>query len=412
MTRAFLIDRWTNLEDVEPGPGGVNYNVRATHTLSDLEDHAKLIGDGGNHVIRFLPGDHDVEGKFWGRHMAHGGPFKPWPDGTPDRPNTIIIEPGARLFARRKSGATYAWPAIDLAAIKHWDVINANVAGSDFAGIRLAYVQGHPDRPCRVWGARTRDVAHSNIQVQGWWSAPWHPSAYIDVAGGTLEGGDIDRLAPEYGEGVYLGSGYRPQDGRPGWVDRTHHILVRCMRIDGVTSDAVEVKTGVTDYVIEDNLVSNITLPDGTDNTSRPVGFMTFSYANDRPDDGDRPVRGVVRRNRGYSLRAAEGSDWTRPPFLAGWGGIDLYSNAAWEFDHGTMVEARTGRGGFGAGVIRAFNNTAPDDRQTFRSYGDLGMVRVEHGSNRPDDGKPPTTGPWGGTADAGWGPGSGWQQQ
>lgn len=394
--RTFPIDLF-QLPDVEPMDGAEEYYIRpTTQTATDLQNaFAAMNGRGGN-VIRFLEGPHEIEARARGEMMGGLSWAK---DGADGRENTFTGDPGHSI--RAVQTGDQAFPAIDLAAVRFWGAIGLNIIGSDQAGIRVQTGAGSKDHPLRIWGNRIDDCASAAIAAQAWWRAPFTPSAHVDIRGNEITGGAGPR--PELREGIYVGTGFNPRAGHPEWVDKTSNVTIACNRISGVGSDAIEIKTGVTDFVIEHNEIFDIELARGTEDTSIPVGFLSVIYANTLRPGGDQPVRGIVRGNRLWNLTQAHG-DTPRPPILIGRGGVQCYSNIVWDCEAPAAIQLRSGNGGMGVGEILVANNSSDGPVvDNFAGYDDL----VER-DNNSNDGTVQMVGPLHGTADNGWGPGSG----
>lgn len=394
--RSFVIDRW-QLPDIGPTNGGKEYGIRPDpHVAADLENALiEMSGTVGN-VIRFRPGRHTVEARARGAMVAGLANVG---NGAPGRPNIFTGDDGHEL--RGVQTGEQAFPTVDLAAVRWWDAIGLNIVGSDYVGVRVQAAGGCDDFPARVWGNQIAACHSAAVAVQAWWKAPWVPSSHVHIAGNTIAGDVEGECVDEYCEGIYISTGYSLPD-HPEWVDLTSKVTISANRISRIKSDAIEIKTGATDFTIEDNEIFDCQLVKGSTDTSIPVAHVAIVYANTPRPDGDIPIRGVVRRNRLWNLTQESGS--VRPPILIGRGGVHVTSNIVHRCESDTAIVVGGGRGGLGTGeILLAHNATDKEAVLTPDSYPDI----VSHNNLSRAAGR--VVGPLDDTADAGWGPLSGY---
>ncbi len=72
------------------------------------------------------------------------------------------------------------------------------------------------------------------------------PSENVDVVGNTVR--DTGKKTARYGEGIYIGTGQFTGDD-------THHVFVGYNRIEDVRAEAIEIKTFTHDVVVRGNLI-------------------------------------------------------------------------------------------------------------------------------------------------------------
>lgn len=369
------IDTFT-LPGVVPTGGGVEYTIRSgAESLTDWNNALASMNATGGNVVRFLPGQHNGEYRVRGDRIAGGPPNAE--AGVAGNHNVITADAGA-IITGVQQGASFAFPAISIEAILHWDVIGVTIDGSDFSGIRFMHSGGTSGSRARIQGNTVRNCEHTHIKVRGWFEGGYEPSEFIDVTGNVLDGGSRSRTSPEFAEGFYAGTGHSPPDDDE-WVDLTNNVLFAKNLVMGMPSDSLELKTGCNLITIEDNVFHSAALVAGTGGTSIPVGHITLVYANTARPGGDVAVNNVFRRNRLYGLTQASGT--VRAPIVVGRGGTDVYSNIVWGCEAAAACHLDSGAGGMGTGNINVDGNTSDG---TFVSNVD-GYGSLVQSNNIPD---------------------------
>lgn len=370
-------------------PSGSGSMAAFTAALSSMNS------TGGN-VIRFQAGQHNGEYRVRGTKIAGGSA----PSGVAGNHNIITADTGAVITGVQQGASPE--PAIDISASDHWDVIGLTIDGSDFSGIRYMHSSGTAGSPCRVYGNTVMNCEHYHIKARGWFASPYAGVEHIDFVGNVIDGGTRSRTVPQFSEGFYFGVGPAPgPPAVPEWVGGATNINCRQNVIRRTQAEAIELKPGCTDIVIEDNLIDSCDLsPPSAQST--PTGHIMVIYANSARPGGDVPANVVVRRNRLYNLTQESGQ--TRAPIVIGAGGTECYSNLIWDCASPAAVHIDSGAGGMGTGTITVDHNTSDGTMvSNVDSYGSLVQA-----NNIPDQAAATFVGPTTGTADNGQGAGSG----
>lgn len=387
---------------VTTGTGGVEYTIRpGANSISDWNTALGAMNATGGNVIRFLAGQHNGEYRVRGDLIAGGGlPYGNAPAGVAGNHNIITADAGAIITGVQQGGFPY--PAVSVEATAHWDVIGLTINGSDFQCLRYMYVTGTAGSRCRIMGNTLSNPEAAVLKVRGWFENAYNPSTYIDVDGNTLDGGDRVRAVPEFNEGFYVGTGYDPPTDLE-WVDLTNNIRFRQNLVLRCQSDSLELKTGVDQIEITDNIFHSANLVAGTGGTSIPVGHITIIYANTARPGGDVAANVLFARNRVYGMAQASGT--VRPPIIVGQGGPEIWSNIVWGCEAAAACHIDSGAGGMGTGIIFIDHNTS--DGSFVSNVDAYGSITAAN--NVPDEAAPTFAGPTTGTADnEGQGPGSG----
>ncbi len=337
--------------------------------------------------------------QYWGTR------FRPedsnGPEGTAAAPITITAAPGVWIDPGNQSNNK---PALDIMYTTNVNVIGVRVRNSQF-GIRVLQSSGTPESPILIANNTVTDIGHAGIHV-GFNFDTREPSRNVRIVNNSVSRTGL--IAPEFGEGVYLGYGSQE------WIDQSSNIDVVGNEISFVTAEAVDIKPGVKHVLVEDNLIHDLSPLRG--------GAVTASYVASGPNpDPGTPIDLLVRRNRiwNVNLDGRSGSnDWA---IWVGHGGVTIEDNMVWGLrGNGGSTRAVRVRAPFdfgphpitirnntfwtaagwvaegepsGAGLVRASGNRGP-----------AGAAGIEQPMGQP--GAAPALGS-GGTADRGSGPGS-----
>ncbi len=322
-------------------------------------------------------------------------------DGTAEQPITIRARPGVWIDPGNLSNQV---PGLDVIGAAFVDVVGINVRNSQF-GIRLQRVEGSAERPVLLSGNTVTDIGHAGIHVAG--ELTTHaPSRHVRVEGNTVT--RTGQTAPQFGEGIYLGYGSRE------WVDTTSSVAVVGNQISFTTAEAVDVKPGTSDILVEGNAIHDLSPISG--------GAISAHYVGNAPNpDPGRPANILVRGNRIWNLNLdgrSGANDWA---IWVGHGGVTIEGNTIWGLrgnpDQTRAVRVR-GLHDFGPHPIRIVDNVfwtatgwmaegSPSAAHLVQASGNQGPagaagveVALAAGPEVPALGS-------GGTADSGHGPGS-----
>ena len=320
------------------------------------------------------------------------------PDGTPDAPIWITAEPGVWIDPGTITRGSVGLRVVEAA---HVHVVGLRVRNTHF-GIWIQGSTGTPASPLVVANNTVTDVGQSGLIVSDNTTATV-PSSYVQVIGNTIA--RTGRLDPQYGEGIYLGS------GTPGWVDHTHHVEVLGNDISATTGDGIDIKPGTRDLLVEGNLIH--------DNATQNGGAITAHWAGSpNPDptvDGNLVIRGnaIWNHNLAGDPAASDAAVWI------GHGGVTLDNNAIWSLREadtamGIRLQARAPFGPHPVTItnnifwtttsVHAFGDHTPKQLIVNGNKGPTGAAGVEETipttPGMPGFGEPST-------ADTGAGPGS-----
>lgn len=324
--------------------------------------------------------------------------------GTENEPITITALPDVWIDPGDISNNT---AALDVRAVDFVVVDAINVRQSQF-GIRLIEVGGTERTPSGVVNSTVVSIGHSGIAVQADFDT-LAPSGHILISDNSVS--ETGLTNPRFGEGIYIGIGSVERI----YMDESHDITVSGNRIFSVGAEAIDVKPGTRDVVVEDNLLYDLAPIDG--------GAISAHYASDpnpKPQELDRVT---IRRNRiwNQNLDGVPGAnDWA---IWVGHGGVTIEDNIIWGMRDSADTRAVRVRAlaDFGPHPIVVRNNIfwtstgvvaegEPSGAQNLLSDANVGPVESE-GTTAVDPsffvGSVPAPGA-GGDADNGSGPGSG----
>lgn len=399
-----------------PTGGGQQYDI-PSGPGSEAAFYAALAamnGTGGN-VINFLPGPHEGEYRVRGDNIVGGGTA---PDGVPGNHNCITGEPG-HLIDSQGFGIdpTLAFPAIDIAAANHWNVIGLNIQGSGFYGIRYMLSENTAASPALIFGNTVTGTSHGGINVRGWFQALpgslgvapwggeyWGESSHVRIECNTIGGNKPDDAEPdEFREGIYVGA-------FPEWVDTTHDVLIARNDIFDMTAELIEAKSGSYRVFVEDNLLHDSIIAVGTNTTSIPVGHLVLHWLNSPPPAGHPAAdpQSHALRNRLWNLGHLAGGP--RYPIVLGGGGMTAEANIGWSNQQAEFIAVdgapQSGTYGPGTKIIRC--NSSDGTTYVVDPDNNGWPQATSITANVPTDAAVSVIGPITGTADAGEGPGSG----
>jgi len=231
--------------------------------------------------------------------------------GTEADPITITALPDVWIDPGNVSNNT---AALDIRAVDFVIVDSVNVRGSQF-GIRLIEVEGSERTPSGVINSTVTSIGHSAIAVQAD-ANTLAPSSHILIDDNNIS--ETGLINPRFGEGVYIGIGSVERI----YMDESHDVTVSGNRIFSVGAEAVDVKPGTRDIVIEDNMLFDLAPIDG--------GAISAHYASDPNPEPEELDRVIIRRNRiwNQNLDGVPGAnDWA---IWVGHGGVTIEDNLIW----------------------------------------------------------------------------------
>lgn len=358
--------------------------------------------------------------------------------GSADAPIVFRTLPGTERTATFTSGSLDYGGAADIRDSEHIHIYDVRLADSQ-TGIGL-----EASAFARVEGVLVENVGQAGIHVGRTSSSGegrrflGRESHDIDVIGNTVRG--TGNVHSRYGEGVYVGTG-----GLSG--DETHDVLVAYNTIERVRAEGIEVKSYTYDVTVRGNVVAHgshyfhagitvgVTPRRCTDGTMIPDATL--------PDHGLASPRGcepatdyrdgnyLIEDNRIYDFTHALGKGETEDGGMVagigiGHGNALVRNNLVWDIPGGIGIRTYTTFGNAAARRVQFDNNTVwnPDGSGIRLSDGDEGTHLVDQlgeaisTNNLTNDGSagsavvPPSrfVGPIMGDADAGRGPGSGFE--
>ncbi len=385
------------------------YPIPDTSTLTTLtaSDQAEL--DTARDTVQ--PGERIlITASFEGRLDARGdidGGTRTAADGTETLPIVVECAPGVVLSQPPSIGDA----VIDFRGVKHWHAIRCNTYGGSF-GIRMMGSQNTAAAPGLIAGCDVQRSTDAKVVVTGWFASPYYPSQHARVYLNTINGIHPSTVNLQFTEGVYVGSGTAEFDDRTSDVYVGHNTITNCY------SDGVEIKSGVTNFTVESNIIASIDLTSSVGPTAAVA--LCYGPNEDLPSDiGALSYSGVARWNRIYGFT----SSGQRPCINIGRGGIDVYGNLMWDYGAVPAIRLRS-EAPFGNAPIRLGNNTMGgpgwEDPGLNRQVngGGTGPLSNVTGLGTLHNGtyqggyvwsSADFLGPLTGTADRGLGPGSGW---
>ena len=241
------------------------------------------------------------------------------PSGTASSPIVITAAPGVWIDPRDPDNEK---PALDIRSARHVWVDGVQVRGSQF-GIRFLAAGGSDEAPARIQNSIVTDIGDACVHL-GADPDDWEVSSHIIVDSNDISG--CGSVNPRFGEGVYIGY------GKTQWIDETHDITVRRNEIYDLGSEALDIKTGSRNIIVEDNVIHDVGGING--------GVISAHYAvdpNPKPDELDLIV---IRRNRIWNVNLdnrPESNDWA---IWVGHGGVEVTENRIWNLRNVSSARA------------------------------------------------------------------------
>lgn len=296
--------------------------------------------------------------------------------GEPGNHVTLTCAEGVRLTSSTGDGS------VKIQHSAHTDLINCSIGGDRF-GVFYRGNTGSPGAPARIAGNTVTDTQDGHIAVRAAWGDPSTVSAYVDVFNNSISGSPGNS---GQSEGVYLGDG-----SLPGQTDRTHHIRVYGNEIFDLTSDAVDIKPGVTDFQVTDNYIHDL---DFHSVPCCPVAAISVLYGIDPVPGGfTNNANGIIANNRIENLNRLRA-------ISVGYGGVLVEGNTG--VNTGTdfvRIQTETQYGPPGGGltdiVIRC-NTTSQTITRVPRAGQTMPTIVEEDNGPTPTD-CPPSVAPAGG---------------
>lgn len=203
---------------------------------------------------------------------------------------------------------------VDVEDVTHVHVRGLRTLGLHYS-VRYRNVQGADGAPCKISHITAENTHYASLVVQQ--DGAGNDCSYIDIEDCTAFGNSGSEVA--ISEGIYIGSG----SGTP-WTDTTHHVNVRRCEVHSKQSEAVDVKPGPTDIVIEHCYFHDIDLA-----ALGPTGIITLVVPSDSPTSGETDVRVICRGCRIHDV-TTQGHG----AISYGFAGIDIYGNLIWNYSH------------------------------------------------------------------------------
>ena len=260
------------------------------------------------------------------------------PSGTPDTPIWITADPGVWIDPGSIARGSVGVRVIEAA---HVNVVGVRVRHTHF-GIWIQGSTGTPGSPLVVANNTIEDVGQAGLIVSDN-TTRTVPSSFVQVIGNTIT--RTGRLDPQYGEGIYIGS------GTPGWVDHTNNIEVLGNDISETTGDGIDIKPGTTDLLIEGNSIH--------DNATRDGGAITAHWAGSPNPDPSVNGNLVIRGNAIWNHNLAANPEASDAAVWIGHGGVTFDHNVIWSLrDTDTAMGVRVqARAPFGPHPVTITNN-------------------------------------------------------
>ncbi len=334
--------------------------------------------------------------------------------GTADAPITIQAAPGATPVIDPGGGSVSDRYAVAAINVKHVEIrgldIRHGVFGALSSGSR-GVVFAHND----IHDVGLAGVVVNSSTVNGTLS----PSSQVTIRCNRIH--HTGRSEPEYGEGIYLGS------GKTGAVDATTGVVVEGNDIFSIANEAIDVKRHVTDVIIRYNHIHDVS----------PYYGGAISMGLNKNSWG--PANYLVEHNRIWNVRSGL---YYAQAIAVAHGPTTIRHNVIWNVEsnpsdswpwtapiqvHGddNTADWAYGFGNPAANEVTIENNTIIGCREScIDSYTEPGeitprlivvdnivdQVSGNDAANNSDVlvSAADLVGPTGGTADAGTGPGSG----
>ncbi len=325
-------------------------------------------------------------------------------DGTASAPIVITADAGVWIDGGGVDNS-HNLAVLNLWYVDHVHAVGLSIRNGQY-GIRCLQCHGSAEAPLRIADNRVTSVGYVGIHVGGHLSTH-APSSHVTIDNNLISA--TGRKTPEFGEGIYLGH------GGTEWVDETSNIIVSRNDVSHTTAEAIDIKPGTREIVVEDNLLHEIAPIYGGAISAHYVHILP----NPKPSELDRVV---IQRNRiwNHNLNGAHlASD---AAIWVGHGGVEILDNTVWGFriHYNTRGVRVQGRQSFGPHPIRIEGNTFWLERAWVTAgYPDPSPNVVSSGNRGPAGttaeitvtaadfvGPIPAIGS-GGAADAGSGPGS-----
>ena len=243
-------------------------------------------------------------------------------NGAPGKPIVITADPGVWIDGGSVSSN---FGGLDIFYANHVHAVGLNVRNAQF-GIRCLQCEGTAEHPIKITGNRTTNVGYVGIHVGG--HLKTHaPSRHVVISGNTVS--DTGKLTARFGEGIYLGHGSNE------WVDKTANIVVSSNEIFNTTAEAIDIKPGTSDVLVEKNRIHDTAPIDG--------GAISAHYVNNKANPNPDQLASVIVRenwiwnhNRNGAPGASDAAIWV------GHGGVDIIGNYIWGFrSHGNTRGVR-----------------------------------------------------------------------
>lgn len=378
--------------DCAPSGGGQIFEVRpGTDSQSDFDAIPAQMNSTGGNVVRFLPGNHD--GYYHFRGSAHDP--GPWPSGVPGNHN-CVDGTGANITGINATTAA----SIDFKGNKYWDAHNLTITGGQFA-LRLMSAGGDASSPVRISNISASGTRDARIVFQAWFSDQTVPTQYVDASCLTVFGPNgMGNPNPQYSEGVYIGHG-SPMD-----VDRTNNINIDGLHAYNLTSDAVDIKSAAHDITVRNYYIHDIDLNHFDPGGDTPTGAISVWSSNGGAVAGVTPnisiEDGVIHSISGLNATFHH-------PISIGIDGVSVDTAIIWDHTSSSPIKVRPFSNVYGSTVdLRCI--TAPEGVLLDLFDPDGTNINVVETCNIDSANVLGTNfaGPTTGTADAGYGPGSG----
>lgn len=375
----------------ETSGGGQLFEIRPDgDSQADWDAAIAAMNSTGGNVLRFLPGNHP--GRYDARGSAHDP--GPAPDGVSGNHN--CVDAGSNNGAVfTGTGFTGVVAALDLRGVRYWDVHNVRVTGSTGFGFRMMSSGGDANSRVKVSNIHVSGTEHARMVINAWFSDQTEPSAFIDLYNIELEGDNGTNPNPQFAEGLYVGT------GDPLGSDLTHDIRVFGIHAHDLTSCGIDLKPGVTDIEIYDPWIHDIDFVAGgpvagisiLDSWTGAVAAGTVLVERPVIHDVDAPVAGSFGG-----------------PISIGDGNVTVRHLIEWDNNADNAVRVRPLTAVMPGASAHVESSTAAQNVMLNVFDPDGTGMTVTESCNLDSSNLDATefTGPTTGTADAGFGPGTG----
>lgn len=289
--------------------------------------------------------------------------------GTAEAPIVITADPGVWIdpgdLASNKG-------ALDVLAVDHVHVVNVNIRNSQF-GLRCHRCRGTAARPVRIEGNRVENIGHAAVHIGAPYNDRTAHSQYVVVARNRVtRTGQLDK---QYGEGIYLGY------GSVEWIDETANITVANNHISHTTAEAIDIKPGTRDILVEGNRIHDVAPIYG--------GAISAHFVNAAPNPKPSELDQVtIRNNRIWNHNLSGASKASDSAIWVGHGGISVTDNMMWGFRTDSNAQGVRLRAlqSFGPHEIRIENNLFWIEQGWVRGPGPSRSANVVARNNRGPD--------------------------